>query len=1141
MQQLASELITIPYINMKYYLLILYLIINTAYAEPDIKSSSNEEAKQLEEILKNVTIQSLNKQKKLLNKQQRLLKTEQTTFLIQQRTRQKKKTYLEQSNKVTQSMLELAAYERQKANDKRKALRLERQKINLEAEQQRLTTIEEQKIEKAILIQTKIVDFTKRLLKVIDSRMEIAVKQTINAINWHSQLKIANQEKLLAEQEQAILAAKTTLERKQKRLQQAQENLPNEISSLETIQVNLDSLSKMLEKSVLAKDRVEVELNNLLLERQSSQAHIKKQIQKLSQRQTQLEEFRNKPVTDEQLAIHEARILERENEIKLKQKKIDLEQQQIDIILQRIQQAEKRLKLAITWYDKLQVFYPKYYQQAVEREMEQKQQHYLSLAATFRWKLNKLTDSESVQADLLNLQLQQQNELAQQVVRQFKNKHRQQQLSQWENIAKTRKAATDISESQLTETNALIEKVNILLKEVKNSQSFLQKKLSILDKQDKLLKKRGSDLSRQELRYKKKAQRVLNQLKQSLATELKQLPKLLETGKKVQSSLQNAYKANLRLLLSKPRTLPSNAAEWNNFLVEIKALPDFFIQQFELAWRGLITAFQNIQGWFNLSIVILIALSIMIGMRAYLTKLNLAILRMNIISISFIAIFLLVLWFISVSQLTLMVAIILLLSFLVSKLLINTFKLWLSEVKLYRQLRWIIIVLAILTIITALAHLKDEAYTIRLSLNMLDFIDSIFMILLSLIVLPLIRVSSLIMKSLPETTEAYWVLVIRLTTLVLPFLILIIAITGLIGYINLGWTIAKQLSIFLVVLIIWMVARGIVNTLIQFLNCKVSKDNNLLKQVLIPLTSQILNFAIFVLALYILYSITGLSSDVAVQDKIKQILDFSLFKMSDNKSMTLGNALLGIFTLTIVFWLAHWSRKLAEQWLFANFADKGVRQSLSVFTQYIIIALGFLVTLQVVGIDPTTLAVFAGALGIGIGFGLQHIASNFISGLLLLMQRPLKTGDYIKIGDDEGNVSRIGINNVSIITPDREDVIIPNSELLNGHLINRNHSDHILRKSLNVSISYEDDPYAAEKIIKSVLDEFSEILSQPSYKVFLSEFAEYQVKFRVNYFIDQKNTNAFELQSKILFMIWDRFKEEGIKMPYPQQDVHLIK
>lgn len=1030
---------------MKYYLLILYLIINTAYAEPDINSSSNEEAKHLEEILKNVTIQSLKKHKRRIHQQQRLLKTEETTFLIQERIWQKRK--------LSQSLLKKAASERQKANDKRKALRLERQKINLEAEQQVLTTLQEQKISQAILIQTKIVDLNKKLLELINSRMEIAIKRTVFAINWHSQLKIANQQSLVAEQEQAILAAKTTLERKQERLQQAQENLPNEISNLETIQVNLDTLTKILEKSALEKDRVEVELNNLALERQSSQAHFEKQTQKLSQRQTQLEEFRNKPVTDEQLAIHEARILEREHKIKLKQKKLDLEQQQIDILLQRIQQAEKRLKLAMTWYDKLQAFYPKYYQQAVEREMEQKQQHYLSIAATFRWQLNKLADSDSVQADLLNLQLQQQNELAQQVVRLFKNKHRQQQLSQWQNIAKTRKAATDISETQLTETNALIEKVNILLKEVNNSQSFLQQKLSILDKQDKLLKKRSDDLSRQELRYKKKAQRVLIQLRKSLATESKQLPKLLETGEKVQASLQSAYKSNLRLLLSKPRTLPSNTNEWNAFLREIKTLPDFFIEQFKVAWQSV----------------------------------------------------------------SLILVIIILLILLLRKFIIH------QQPKLYRQLRWIIIVLTILSIITALAHIKDEANTIILSLNMLDFIDSIFMILLSLIVLPLIRISSLIMKSLPETTEAHWVLVIRLTTLVLPFFILVIAITGLIGYINLGWTIAKQLSIFLAVLIVWMVAGGIVNSLIKFLHCKTSANNNLLKQVLIPLTSQILNISIFVLALFILFSITGWSSDVAVQDKLKQILDFSLFSVSENQNMTLGTALLGIFTLIIVFWLAHWSRKLAEQWLFANFADEGVRQSLSVFTQYTIIALGFLVTLQVLGIDPTTLAVFAGALGIGIGFGLQHIASNFISGLLLLMQRPLKTGDYIKIGDDEGNVSRIGINNVSIITPDREDVIIPNSELLNGHLINRNHSDQILRKHFNVSISYEDDPYAAEKIIKSVLDQFSEIISEPSYKVFLSEFAEYQVKFRINYFIDQRNTNAFELQSKILFAIWDSF------------------
>lgn len=1137
---------------MKYYLLILYLIINTAYAEPDINSSSNEEAQQLEEILKNVTIQSVKKQKKLLNKKRRLLKTEQRTFLIQEQTRQKKKTYLEESNKVTQLMLEKAAKERQKANDKRKTLRLGLQKVNLQPEQEVLTTlkntsieitpIQEKQIQQAILIQTKIVDHTQKLFELINSRMEIAIKQTIAAINWHSQLKIANQENLFTEQEQAMLAAKAILDKKQRALQQAQENLPNEISNLETMQVNLDTLNKMLEKSTLEKDKLEVELSNLDLEHQSYQAHFEKQTQKLSQQQTQLEEFRNKPVADEELAIHQAIILERENQFKLKQKKLDLEQQQENIFLQRIQQTKERSKLAITWYDKLQAFYPKYYQQAVEREMEQKQQHYLSLAAKYRWQLNKLADSDSLQADLLNLQLQQQNELAQQVPRLFKNKHLEQQLTQWENIAKTRLAAIDISESQLTETNALMEKVNTLLNEVNNSQSFLKEKLSILDKQDNFLKKRGSDLSRQELKYKKKAQGVLNTLKNTLETELKQLPKLLETGKKVQTSLQNAYKANLSLLLSKPRTLPSNATEWNNFLIEITQLPDFFVQQFGLAWRGLVTAFQNFQGWLNFALLIVMSLFVVIVIRRYLVKFNLTLWRNNIVSISLIGIFLLILWFISVSKLTFMVAIILLLSFLVSKLLINTFKLWLSEVKLYRQLRWIIIVLAILTIITALAHLKDEAYTIRLSLNMLDFIDSIFMILLSLSVLPLIRLSSLIMKSLPETTEAYWVLVIRLITLVLPLLILVIAITGLIGYINLGWTIAKQLSIFLLVFIIWMVARGIVNSLIKFWNDKTSANHNLLKQMLIPLISQILNIVIFVLAVFILLSINGWSSDVAVQDKFKQILDFSLFEISKDKSMTLGNALLGILTLSIVFWLAHWSRKLAEQWLFANLSDEGVRQSLSTFTQYTIIALGFLVTLQVMGIDPTTLAVFAGALGVGIGFGLQHIASNFISGILLLMQRPIKTGDYIKIGDEEGYVSRIGINNVTINTLDNEDVIIPNTELVTSHLINQTHSDSILGRSVNVSISYEDDPNEVKKIIQSVLDEIPEVLKEPSYDILLAEFGEYQLKFSVDYSFDQREIDDESIiQSKILFAIWNRFKEEGIKMPYPQQNVHLIK
>ena len=288
----------------------------------------------------------------------------------------------------------------------------------------------------------------------------------------------------------------------------------------------------------------------------------------------------------------------------------------------------------------------------------------------------------------------------------------------------------------------------------------------------------------------------------------------------------------------------------------------------------------------------------------------------------------------------------------------------------------------------------------------------------------------------------------------------------------------------------------------------------------------------------LLFQANGWGWDSPPVQTAQEILEAPLIKVGDTQLNTL-RLLTAMLVVVVVVWLARWSREVTYRWIYAAIADLGIRHSLAVFTQYFVVLVGILIALRALGIDLTTLTVFAGALGVGLGFGLQNVANNFVSGILLLIERPLRTGDVVNIGSNEGEVTRIGIRSLTVRTWDNQEVMIPNAEVISNPFTNWTHSDNLMRTVLYVGVSYEADPHRVREIIEGELARNPEVLRNPEPQIFLWEFADSAVNFRIQYHTDLLRSSRFAVRSTMLYALWDRFHAEGIEIPFPQRDVHV--
>ncbi len=220
--------------------------------------------------------------------------------------------------------------------------------------------------------------------------------------------------------------------------------------------------------------------------------------------------------------------------------------------------------------------------------------------------------------------------------------------------------------------------------------------------------------------------------------------------------------------------------------------------------------------------------------------------------------------------------------------------------------------------------------------------------------------------------------------------------------------------------------------------------------------------------------------------------------------------------------------------------DKGVYYSFVTLLGY----LGWVIAawggLSLLGVNLQSLAVILGALSVGIGFGLQHIVNNFISGLLILFERPIRKGDWIKVSGHEGIVKNIHIRSTELETFSKTNVLIPNADVLSNALENVTKSNSLGRMVISVGVSYDSDLRLVEKLLLEIAQKDEGLMKDPAPFVLLTDFADSSVQFELRgIFTDV--TKGLATKSRIMFTIWDAFKKNNIEIPFPQRVVHLEK
>lgn len=220
--------------------------------------------------------------------------------------------------------------------------------------------------------------------------------------------------------------------------------------------------------------------------------------------------------------------------------------------------------------------------------------------------------------------------------------------------------------------------------------------------------------------------------------------------------------------------------------------------------------------------------------------------------------------------------------------------------------------------------------------------------------------------------------------------------------------------------------------------------------------------------------------------------------------------------------------------------DIGMQYALSRVAGYVTLMLGLLVGLSMVGINLSSLTVLIGALGVGIGFGLQDIINNFVSGLVILFERPFAVGHRVEVGDTAGTVTRIGARSTTIVTNDNIALIIPNSEFITDRVVNWSMGgDRRVRFAIPIGVSYDSDPRLVERLLLEVAQKNRDVLGDPAPKVVLKKFGDSSLDFELRVWTETQSERPSALASSIYFLIWDAFKANDIKIPFPQRDIHL--
>ena len=259
-------------------------------------------------------------------------------------------------------------------------------------------------------------------------------------------------------------------------------------------------------------------------------------------------------------------------------------------------------------------------------------------------------------------------------------------------------------------------------------------------------------------------------------------------------------------------------------------------------------------------------------------------------------------------------------------------------------------------------------------------------------------------------------------------------------------------------------------------------------------------------------------------------------------SVSVGDVLVFAITVWFSFLLARWVQVILQEDVFSRVrTSRGVPYAVSNLARYSVICLGFLVGLSAAGVEVTKLAVVAGGLGVGIGFGLQNVVNNFVSGLILLFERPIDVGDTIELADTSGTMKRIGIRASVIRTFDGAEVIVPNGMLISDKVTNWTLSDRRRRVDLNVGVEYGTPAKRVIDLLVDVAKANPKVIRDPEPVAFFENFGDSSLDFKLRAWFDaDSSTNIYTIHSDIAVAVQQALEDAGIGVPFPQRDLRLI-
>jgi small-conductance mechanosensitive channel len=280
--------------------------------------------------------------------------------------------------------------------------------------------------------------------------------------------------------------------------------------------------------------------------------------------------------------------------------------------------------------------------------------------------------------------------------------------------------------------------------------------------------------------------------------------------------------------------------------------------------------------------------------------------------------------------------------------------------------------------------------------------------------------------------------------------------------------------------------------------------------------------------------LTGILPDIV------SAMGYLSFNIGDQRISAL-NILSGILAILVTMMIAMWLGRMLERTVMATTRmDMSLRVVLSKLIRALLIVLGVLVALPLAGINITVLSVFGGALGVGIGFGLQKIASNYLSGFIILLDRSIHPGDVLTVDGRFGKVTKLTARYLLLQSTDGTEAIIPNDTLVSTTVVNHSYSNRQIRIAIPVQISYQSDLYAAMEIMKQAAVKQPRVLADPATQVFLKSFGDNGIDLELSIWINDPEAGQRGLCSEINLEIWRKFQESGIEIPYPQRDLRII-